>query len=290
MRGSMVWLLGFAVTVAVGCNRGEQLRSVRTHTIYSEQLQKDMLVSVLLPPDYTPSGRYPVLYFFGDYGGGPGLVTQQLATDPAYIRLALGGNIAPLIIVGVLHDRSFMIETDVRSDQVTTSSGKTFGVGRYESYLIQEVIPFIERSFSTAVGRGGRYIGGYSLGGYAALRLGLTRPDLFSRVGGHSPTLFLDSLPDASVSAFLYPDEEVRNQRDPLRLVETIPETLGSEFYIDTGLTDVNRAACVLLAEKLRSRGVRCELHLNSGIHGRSYWMEHMVDYMAFYGRPPPSD
>ena len=77
-------------------------------------------------------------------------------------------------------------------------------------------------------------------------------------MGGHSPTLFLDSLPDASVSAFLYPDEEVRNQRDPLRLVKTIPETLGSEFYIDTGLTDVNRAACVLLAEKLRSRGVRC--------------------------------
>ena len=176
------------------------------------------------------------------------LVTQQLATDPVYIRLAAGGQIAPLITAGVLHDRSFMIETDVRADQVTTSSGRTFGVGRYESYFIQEVIPFVERSFSTAVGRAGRYTGGYSLGGYAALRLGLTRPDLFSRVGGHSPTLFLDSLPDSSVSAFVYPNEEVRDQRDPLRLIETNSEIHDIEFYIDTGLADVNREACVLLS------------------------------------------
>ena len=288
-RGWLGLLLALAVGVGVGCDHGNQMHSTRTHRIYSEQLQKDMIISVLLPGDYSPSHRYPVLYFFPDYGGGPALVTQHVATDPMCLQLADTGRGVPLIIVGVGHDQSFMLETNAPTDRVTTASGKTFGVGRYESYFIEEVIPFVERTYSIVTEPWGRYVGGYSLGGYAALRLGLTRPDLFSRVGAHSPTLFLDSLPDASASAFLYPTEELRDQRDPLRLIEAVPEPPSNVYYLDTGLMDINRDACELMADRLRSRGVQCELHLNPDTHGRSYWMDHMADYLTFYAGSPPN-
>ena len=210
-----------------------------------------------------------------------------MAKDSECRRLAGSGKIVPLIVVGVAHDRSFMIETDAPTGEFTTTSGRTFGTGRYESHFIEEVIPFIERTYSTITQASGRYIGGYSLGGYAALRIGLTRPGLFSRIGAHSPTLFLDGLPDTTVSDFLYPTEELRDPRDPLRLIQTAAVPPAGEYYLDTGRTDINREACERMADRLRLRGVRCRLLLNPGTHGRAYWMEHMVEYLAFYGAPP---
>ena len=239
-----------------------------------------MSVSVLLPADYSVHRRHPVLYFFGDYGGGPALVTGQVATDPECLRLL---DAAELILVGVAHDRSFMIETDGAPKEVTTSSGMTFSTGRYESYFIEELLPFVEQTYSTLEDRSGRYIGGYSMGGYAALRIGLEHPDLFSRVGAHSPTLFTDRLPDASVSSFMYPDEELRDRRDPLRLAAARAATPAVRYYIDTGAADVNRRACELMSEALTGPGSRCELHIEPGFHGRAYWAEHMADYLGFY-------
>jgi hypothetical protein len=72
-------------------------------------------------------------------------------------------------------------------------------------------------------------------------------------VGAHSPTLFVDSLPDASVSSFLYPTEELRDQRYPLRLVLAARGLAAMHFFIDAADADVNREACRLMAEDCAS-------------------------------------
>lgn len=150
-------LLAAALGACLGCGRAERLDSIRRHVIHSRLLSKDLSISVLLPPDYSTLRRYPVLYFFGDYGGGPALVTRHVATDPECPRLVDTGEVAVMLLVGVEHDRSFMIETDTERAQVTTSTGMSFATGRYESWFLEEVIPFVEGAYAAIAERSGRY-------------------------------------------------------------------------------------------------------------------------------------
>lgn len=61
---------------------------------------------------------------------------------------------------------------------------------RFESHVIQELIPFVDQSFPTSAARDQRAIVGYSMGGNGAFHIGLKHPDLFASMGMRSgPTL-----------------------------------------------------------------------------------------------------
>lgn len=58
------------------------------------------------------------------------------------------------------------------------------GVGRYATYLCDEVVPFVDSRFPT---NGLRALQGKSSGGYGAIVNALRRPDLFHAVAAHAP-------------------------------------------------------------------------------------------------------
>lgn len=59
----------------------------------------------------------------------------------------------------------------------------------YADYITKDVVGMIDRTFPTRAERAGRAIGGLSMGGYGALRLGLGYPDLFCSANSHSGAL-----------------------------------------------------------------------------------------------------
>jgi S-formylglutathione hydrolase FrmB len=75
------------------------------------------------------------------------------------------------------------------------------GVGRYGTYLRDEVVAFVDERFPTS---GVRALQGKSSGGYGAIVNALVRPDLFAAVAAHAPgpALFEVTLPpDFAVAA-----------------------------------------------------------------------------------------
>lgn len=58
-------------------------------------------------------------------------------------------------------------------------------IGRYEDYLVDEVVPFVENRFSCG-GTGNRGIFGKSSGGYGAIIHGMRRPDIWAALACHS--------------------------------------------------------------------------------------------------------
>jgi enterochelin esterase family protein len=54
--------------------------------------------------------------------------------------------------------------------------------GRYEDYLTQEIVPFVDDNFRTISDRGSRAIMGKSSGGYGSLIMGLRHAELFGLV------------------------------------------------------------------------------------------------------------
>jgi enterochelin esterase family protein len=59
-------------------------------------------------------------------------------------------------------------------------------VGRYQSYLADDVLPFVEARYRTFGCREGRAIVGKSSGGFGALRMGMDRPEAFAVLGSHA--------------------------------------------------------------------------------------------------------
>ncbi|MEI7833141.1 MAG: alpha/beta hydrolase-fold protein, partial [bacterium] len=62
------------------------------------------------------------------------------------------------------------------------------GGGNYEQHML-ETVRYIDRIFPTVANARGRAIGGLSMGGYGAMKLGLKYPDTFCSVASHSGAL-----------------------------------------------------------------------------------------------------
>ncbi len=136
---------------------------------------------VILPPDYETSGkRYPVLYALTGYtGSGPMLLNLSGWTpnlQQRIERLMVEGKLPPAIYV--LPD----CFTRYGGSQYVNSTA----IGRYEDYLIDEIIPHIDATYRTIAAPAGRGIFGKSSGGYGAIRLGMLHPDVFGALACHS--------------------------------------------------------------------------------------------------------
>ena len=64
-------------------------------------------------------------------------------------------------------------------------------VGPYDDYLVQELVPYIDRTYRT-LGGGRRGIFGKSSGGYGALRGGMLHPDIWNAVACHSGDMLFE--------------------------------------------------------------------------------------------------
>lgn len=186
--------------------------------------------------------------------------------------------IEPLIIVAPQIDNSYGINSN--NSQLPISA---FNSGMYEDYLYKELVPYIDTTYSTISSREGRYIGGLSMGGWVALHMAFTHEDMFSKVGGHSPAIFLDGYSDG-VMSFLYPTEELRNERDPLRVAQN-KDLTSLKVYLDCGDQDSYRffEGCDKLNKILQSKGVDSKYYLNKGKHDGAYWGANIEKYLMFY-------
>jgi enterochelin esterase-like enzyme len=252
----------------------------------SAALGRTMAAAVYLPPGYSPARRYPVLYLFYGYGGYPDAYFDAgLAINRTADKLIAANAIEPMLIVAPNYDNSFAV--NAAPGQV---SGSGVSVGAYEDYLAGELPPFIDARFSTDARRERRYVGGISMGGFAALHLGLRHPALFSKIGAHSAALWDYSASDQFTGQrdWLYATPNLRAQRDPLLLAKAASLD-GLAFYLDAGNGDLLRQQDEALAEILQGRGANVEFIVGRGGHDAAYWRSQLENYLRFYSKRPDS-
>ncbi len=134
-----------------------------------------------VPPDYDVSGRsYPVVYFLS---GFTGTGRMHLNFDPfvesmdrRLDRLISDSAMPPIICV--LPD----CMTALGGSQYVNSSA----TGRYEDYLVDEIVPFVDDRLRTLASRDHRGVTGKSSGGYGAMVLAMRHADVFGAMGSHA--------------------------------------------------------------------------------------------------------
>lgn len=133
----------------------------------------DREVSIYLPPSYASdqNRRYPVVYLLHGYGGRDDTFTTRLASlAESGDRLAAAqGFSQPIVVMPnafTLHKGSMY------------SSSPT--IGDWERFVAEDLVAYVDSHYRTLVTRMSRGLGGHSMGGYGALRIGMKRPDVFS--------------------------------------------------------------------------------------------------------------
>jgi predicted alpha/beta superfamily hydrolase len=159
--------------------------------VASTHLANRRNVLVYLPPRYDadPESRYPVLYMHDGqnlFDRATAFGGHEWEMDETAEALIAAGKIQPLIIVGIYNTGARMTEY--------TPVGATPAAGRngddYERFVIEELKPFIDRTYRTRPGREDTAVAGSSLGGLISLEMTMHHPETFGKAGVVSPSLF----------------------------------------------------------------------------------------------------
>ncbi|WP_050699373.1 alpha/beta hydrolase [Anaeromassilibacillus senegalensis] len=250
---------------------------------YSNILNKYMRAMVYLPRDYDKLPPLPVLYFLHGRSGDE-TILSLLEMDTLADRMIQNGEIKPMIIVCPRIENSRGMNSAPVFENVTGSDGKnSIQIGRYEDYLIDEVIPLIDRTYRTVPNRSGRYIGGASGGGYAALHNAFRHPDLFTKVGGHMPAVEL-RLEEEDQPFFKNMD--IWKAYDPISIAKSPFMPDGLTVYLDAGDQDEGGfyEGCAILQDILQRKGIASQNHIFPGHHSVSYIKTNLEKYLMFYG------
>jgi enterochelin esterase family protein len=141
-----------------------------------------------------------------------------------------------------------------------------FGVDMLETDLKENIIPMVEREYRVSKDRNKRAIAGLSMGGYQALTIGLSYPQLFSYVAGFSSALVGPSF-ESSVQPLLANPAKTNKDLKLLWL------SCGG----DDGLLAPNQA----FEKALTAKGIHHEWQVTPGYaHWWTLWRLNLRDLM----------
>ena len=246
---------------------GVQAQAIaRVDSFYMPSLGKTKKLSILLPAQYNPGLRYPVLYLLHGYtGSNQDWLSRTSIRD--YVRTI------PLIVVMPDAEDSWYVNS-------VTEPGD-----RFEDYLVKDIPRYINKMYSVDTTRQG--IAGLSMGGYGAVMLALKHPTQYRFAGSLSGAItFPRGLNDTTRPAerALFPSlkkafgEKPNNDRtmgDVFFLYRQTTKDSLPYLYLVIGTQDGYRSflpAHRAFTDLLRSYGAAYEYHETPGGHNWQYW------------------
>jgi S-formylglutathione hydrolase len=274
--GAMLAVLGAIAAFLSGC-RTDQLPvldhprlapgvAVQDVAFYSEALKRPMTYRVFLPEKLIQGRKLSAVYLL--HGNGGDYRNWSNYSDVARYASPSG---APggLILVMV----------DGGSSYYMNAAGKPGD--KYEDYLIHDLIADVEARFPAAKSRENRAVVGVSMGGFAAVKIALSSPELFVFAAGISPAIDVPSRKFSPRrwgqsmrfrSIFGPEGSELRLKSDPFNLVGSADPAVTPYLYLTAGDQEPLREPNIRFAARLKQRGFSYEFHTKPGGHDWGEW------------------
>lgn len=249
-------------------------------TLESKLLGKAIDYSILYPVNYQRGAnsekRFPVLYLL--HG-----VTGHYTNWTERTRVALYATRYDLFIVMIEGENGWY------TDSATVPTDK------FESYILQELIPDVEKRFRVSTERDGRAIAGLSMGGYGALKFGFKYPRRFALVASMSGALGaaswtendlknLEFIKQSLLKTFGPTGSTTRTQNDLLKLTREATSDnikLLPAIYLDCGTEDILFSTNRGYADLLLERKIPHEFRQLPGNHDWQYWDQQVQVILA---------
>ncbi len=236
-------------------------------------LPDDRVISVYLPPQYglEPERTFPVFYLHD----GQNLFDPVTSYIPGRTwragttadRLNASGQAEPVILVGVANTglRRMAEYTPTRDYRMGGGEGR-----RYGRLLVEELKPWLDRTYRTRTAASETGLGGSSLGGLISLYLGLEHPDVFGRIAVLSPSIWWDQ---RSILTFI---------------AEAVPKP-ALKIWLDIGTAEGLRHVrdTELVNRRLMNQGWKPHVDLEfvkieGGFHSEDAWADRFDQVLAF--------
>ena len=250
----------------------------------SKLVGKALPYNVVLPPLYdapqTRATKYPVVYLLHGLAGSANdwVARTRLVEHAAAYRL---------IIVTPEGQNGWYTDSATAPDE------------KFETYILEELIPDVERRFRTLPARDARAVAGLSMGGYGALKFGVKHPERFALAASLSGAFDAASWDagDPKLLAFVKPsiartygsmDSPTRAANDLFKLFANLPPERFNALpfiYFDCGTEDFLIGSNRALSELLLKRKIPHEYRQLPGAHTWPYWDAQVQEVLKLAAR-----
>ncbi len=263
-RASVAPVAGFAL-LGTGPDGGTAWQGVIPDTV--AQPEPGGASIVYLPPHFSTTRTYPVVYILHGLPGSPYSVVDGLRFADIADRLINARVIRPLIAV-------------MPAGPTPKYDGE-WG-GRWERYVVDDVLPWSEAHLPVDGFAAGRTLAGYSAGGFGAVDIGLRHPALFSALESWSG--YFEPPHDGP---FRHATAAALNAHDPTLLAERDAAALRSRsirFFLSVGSTHDRwtEARTLAFASELQALRLRYGLWLAPGGHDGRFWRVQLPAALEF--------
>lgn len=200
-------------------------------------------VHVYVPAEYEskPEKRYPVLYLLHGSGEDEYGWIHQGHADFIMDNLIAEGKAEPMLVV--------IMSGDLQTTPDIRNVNKD--INRLSDVYVEELIPFIDKTYRTIPDRDHRAMSGLSRGAWQTVNTVMTHPDLFAYVAPMS------GMPNVVT------EESLNTVYDG---IFSNPEKFNKEmklFHLSNGTTEQRRGE--IFADIFRRHGINCELFVSEG-------------------------
>jgi enterochelin esterase-like enzyme len=217
---------------------------------------------------------YPVIYLLHGNSGNH-LSWSGLGIEGTTDALIASGEIPAVIIVMPEASTTWYVN---RKEQI-------------ELAILEELIPAVESGFRVESDRQSRFIGGYSMGGYGAMRFALKYPELFGGAALLSPAIY-NPLPPLDSSARRvgvfgaesFNPEDWQSLNYPALWQDFLAKGISVPMYINSGDDDqfFIEAEATAFYSLLRRNNQPAELRIVNGGHTGEVWASTIDDAMRY--------
>lgn len=264
---TLVFCLLFSVAAHAQATQAAQIAKTETVQFESKLVGKRLPYIAILPADYEKETktRYPVIYLLHGLAGHYDNWTSRTKLTSYALK------------------HRFIIITPEGNDGWYTDSA-TVPTEKYESYIVQELLPDVQKRYRTIEAREGRAIAGLSMGGYGSLKFGVKYPDMFAFVGSLSGALAAARWKESELIGFVKPsitqvygkdDSPTRPANEIYKLVRDLSKEQIAKLpfiYVDCGTEDFLIAYNIEMANLLTEKKIPHEYRQLPGAHNWVYW------------------
>jgi S-formylglutathione hydrolase FrmB len=237
---------------------------------------------VYLPPQHwsEPKRAFPVVYLIHGTPGAPDNIFEAGQAAAGGLAAAVAGN--PVIIVAPTAG------PDSGSDTECVDGAQ----GNWETYLTQDVVAAVDKTYRTIAAREDRAIGGLSMGGYCGLNLGLRHRDTYSTIidlSGETRPTYDDGM--RALFGNVPNLDAVVADNSPRTYAARLSSSPPMRLWLDCGTSDADVLQPLLgIAGTLRSRGFDVMVKERSGGHSWSVWRAAMAQSVPWAAARMPQD
>lgn len=247
-----------------------QASKVDTLQVFSIAMQKNIKTCVVVPDNYKKSKKaFPVVYLLHGHSGNYATWVKGFKE--------LGKQVDQYGFIVVCADGNY---SSWYFDSPIDSSFK------YETYVVKELVSFIDKKYKTIADRTGRAISGLSMGGHGALYLSFRHQDVFGAAGSMSGGVDIRPFPDkwdikkrlGSITEF----PENWNQNTVTNMLDLVKDN-KLKLIIDCGVDDFFMTVNRELHAKMLALKINHDYIERPGEHNLKYWENSLKYQLLFF-------